>query len=116
MLIDNGARTIAQVLAPTNVDATSPTSEKFSGETPAQRAKHLELEFEQRRRRRKRGSPKTNKRIRELECLFTERYRGSVLPDDDSGLGDIFTMANHLAHFDAPDRRIFVWVRRWAPW
>jgi hypothetical protein len=88
---------------------------KFSDETPAQRAKHREIAQEYERKRRKQRGPKTYRRICELEIIFVDRY-GAVLPDDDAGLDDIFVMANHLAHLDAPDRRITAWVRDWAPW
>jgi hypothetical protein len=90
--------------------------ERFSDETERQRALHREIALEHGRRRWKRGSPKSNVRIRELERVFVDRYGGAVLPDDDSGRDDIFVMANHLAHLDTPDRRILAWVRRWAPW
>jgi hypothetical protein len=92
-----------------------PSRSNYSNETAEQQAQHREIALEHARRRRKRGSPKKNVRIRELERVFADRY-GAVLPDDDSGLDDIFTMAHHLAHLDAPDRRISAWVRRWAPW
>jgi hypothetical protein len=105
---NNSARSEAQ--------AASPSPGRFADETPAQQAKHREVEFEYRRRRGKRRSPKTFVRICDLERVFADRYNGALLPDDDSGLGDIFIMANHLAHLDAPDRRIIAWVSRWAPW
>jgi hypothetical protein len=61
------------------------------------------------------AGPKKNVRIRELERVIADRY-GAALSDDDAGMDDLFIMANHLAHLDAPDRRILAWVRRWAPW
>ena len=92
----------------------SPTK-KYADETPAQQAKHREIEQEHARKRKKRASPKTYRRIRELEIVSTDRY-GAVLPDDDAGADDLFVMANHLAHIDEPERRIKAWARHWAPW
>ena len=90
--------------------------EKYLDETPKQQARHLEFDLEEKRKRRKRGSSaKNNVRPRELERVFRDRY-GAILPDDDAGLDDLFIMANHLAHLDAPDKRIASWVRQWAPW
>jgi hypothetical protein len=97
------------------ISAIASSAEKFSGETPAQQARHREIAIEQRRRQRKPSSPKKNVRICDLERIYADRY-GPVLPDDDAGRDDLFVMANHLAHLDAPDRRISAFVRRCAPW
>jgi hypothetical protein len=92
---------------------------QFVNETAAQFAKHREIEFEDRRRKhRKRGNRATARdyrRITELKILFAFRSRGETLPDDDSGRDDLFTMANHLAHLDKPDKRIRVYAARVAP-
>jgi hypothetical protein len=95
-----------------------PFEKSFANETPEQRVWHREVAWRDRqrkRRRNRRSNPKTYVRIRELERLFADRY-GPTLPNDDAGLDDIFVMANHLAHLDAPDRKIMTWLRRWAPW
>ena len=90
--------------------------DKFSDETPKQQALHHEIALETNRKWRKRRTGlKTYVRPRELERVFRDRY-GAILPDDDAGRDDLFVMANHLAHFDAPDQRIISWVRQWAPW
>ena len=98
--------------------ALPPFEKSFANETAEQRFDHRIIALKHRlalRWRRKRHDPKTYIRIRELECFFADRY-GAVLPDDDAGIDDIFVMANHLAHLDAPDQRIMAWLRRWAPW
>ena len=90
----------------------------FRNETPEQRFDHRIIAVKHRlarKRRRKRADPKTHVRIRELERLFADRY-GTMLPNDDAGLDDIFVIANHLAHLAEPDQRIRAWLRRWAPW
>jgi hypothetical protein len=90
--------------------------DKFSDETPKQQALHHEIDLDAKRNRRnRRAGPKTYVRPHDLERVFRDRY-GATLPDDDAGRDDLFIMANHLAHFDAPDKRIASWVRRWAPW
>jgi hypothetical protein len=90
-------------------------AKRFAGETPKQRAKHLEIELQDRRARRKRRHPKNNVRICELERVLADRY-GPVLPDDDAGRDDLIVLLHHLAHRDMPDRRMRVAVRRWVPW
>jgi hypothetical protein len=107
--ISNQARDAAQARA-------LPRSEKFfANETAEQRCKHHEIDWRYRQQRKRRHHPKVYVRIRELERAFADRY-GPELPDDDAGRDDIFVMANHLAHLNAPDKRIRAWVRRWAPW
>jgi hypothetical protein len=87
---------------------------QFINETPAQRAKHREIEIRYRRKGCRRH-PKANFRVKDLERVFAHQY-GRQLPDDDAGHDCIFIMANHLAHLDAAEPRIRIWVRRWAPW
>jgi hypothetical protein len=91
----------------------SSTEISFATETPVQQARHREIA--RRYRRRRRGGPKKNVRICELQRVFADRH-GPVLPGDDAGLDAVFVMANHLAHLDAPDRRISAWARLRAPW
>jgi hypothetical protein len=89
---------------------------KYLDETPKKQALHHEIDLDAKRKRRKRGANAKNYvRPRELERVFRDRY-GATLPHDDAGIDDLFVMANHLAHLDKPDKRIKVWVRRWAPW
>jgi hypothetical protein len=90
----------------------SQTQIRFANETPKQQAQHREIA---RRHRRRRGSLKTNVRVRQLERVFVDRY-GPVLPDDDAGRDDVYVIANHLAHRPDAAQRIRVWVRLWAPW
>jgi hypothetical protein len=107
-----------QERAASQARALPPFEKSFANETAEQRLRHREIAWRDRQRKRRRGprsNPKTYIRIRELECIFADRY-GAVLPNDDAGHDDIFVMANHLAHLDAPDRRIVTWLRRWAPW
>lgn len=96
-----------------------PFKNSFAKETPGQRLQHREVAWRDRQRKRRRnprGNLKTHLRIRELERIFADRYGTRLLPNDDAGLDDIFVMANHLAHLDAPDQKIMTWLRRCAPW
>jgi hypothetical protein len=88
--------------------------EKYPDDTPAQREQRRRIRWRYRQRKKK-HSAKTYCRISQLEKFFADQY-GAVLPDDDAGLDDIFVMANHLAHLDAPKARIRAWVQQWAPW
>jgi hypothetical protein len=91
---------------------------QFVNETAAQFAKHREIEIRYRKRgnRANRATARDYRRIAELKIISTFRNRGETLPDDDSGRDDLFTMANHLAHLDMPDKRIRVYAARAAPW
>jgi hypothetical protein len=105
--------------APPAFRSQAPSSEKsFADETSEQRLRHREIAWRERQRNRRRNrriNPKAFIRIRELELFFADRY-GAVLPNDDAGIDDIFVIANHLAHLDAPDQRIAAWVHQRAPW
>lgn len=88
---------------------------KYASETPAQQARHREIELRYRRRKIK-GSPKVHYRLRDLEVLYTDRFGERHLPNDPDGYDALFVMANHLAFQNGPVRRIMSWVRQWAPW
>ena len=86
---------------------------KFLGETPDQQAKHREID---RRYRKRTGKPDrlfVSLRKATLEKLFTRRYRGRHLPNDDAGRGDLRLMADHLAQL-GPDH-IRWWAAEWMP-
>jgi hypothetical protein len=69
------------------------------------------------RRRYRRGKiGMSTLRCAELERLFDRRYRGDVLPDDDSGRGDIRIMVHTLGRRSDPIQRIDAWLARRAPW
>ena len=53
-------------------------------------------------------------RLRDFDTLFSSRYRGGPLPDDDSGRDDIEPVIHHLAAL--PARRAQHWLKVWAPW
>jgi hypothetical protein len=55
-------------------------------------------------------------RIRDLSSLFTGRYAGELLPDDDSGREDLEVAAHHLARISEPAKRIRSWASLRAPW
>lgn len=70
-----------------------------------------------RKRRRRGGKPgMSTLRTVELERLFDHRSRGILLPDDDSGRGDVRIMLHTLARRSDPIERIDVWLARRAPW
>jgi hypothetical protein len=93
----------------------SKPQDRFAKETPAQQARHREIELRYRRRKIK-GSPKVHYRLRDLEVLYTDRFGERQLPNDPDGYDALFVMANHLAFQNGPVRRIMSWVRQWAPW
>jgi hypothetical protein len=68
------------------------------------------------KKRKRRSSIPPQFRIRDLSILFTARYGGELLPDDDSGRGDLEIIAHHLAHLSEPARRIRSWAELRAPW
>jgi hypothetical protein len=72
-------------------------------------------EIRQRYRRRTRPGMSTL-RCAELDRLFDHRYRGDVLPDDDSGRGDVRIMVHTLGRRSDPMQRITAWLARRAPW
>jgi hypothetical protein len=55
-------------------------------------------------------------RTAELDRLFTHRYRGNILPDDDAGRGDVRIMVHTLGRRSDPIQRIVSWLARRAPW
>jgi hypothetical protein len=56
-------------------------------------------------------------RLAELNRLLTDRHRGELLSDDDSGRDDVLVVAHHLAHLAAdPARKITSWIALRAPW
>jgi hypothetical protein len=56
-------------------------------------------------------------RVAELNRLFTDRYRGMLLPDDDSGRADVRLMVHHISRRHAsPATHIGAWLADRAPW
>jgi hypothetical protein len=59
-------------------------------------------------------------RVCELQRLFLDNYQGQPLADDDSGLQDLWIMANHMAGHPGNEQksraRIVSWCKTWAPW
>jgi hypothetical protein len=55
-------------------------------------------------------------RTSELDRLFTHRYRGNILPDDDAGRGDVRIMLHTLGRRSDPIQRIDSWLASRAPW
>ncbi len=70
------------------------------------------------RKRRRRGpAGKATLRVAELNRLFTYRYRSLILPDDDSGRGDVRLMVHHISRRHAsPEPFIEAWLADRAPW
>src|SRR6202011_5006568 len=54
-----------------------------------------------RRRTLRSHGPANYVRPHDLERLYEDRYGARELPDDDSGSGDLFIMAHHLANIRA---------------
>jgi hypothetical protein len=70
-----------------------------------------------RRRYRRRGKiGMSTLRTAELDRLFTHRYRGDILPDDDAGRGDVRIMLHTLGRRSDPIQRIDIWLAQRAPW
>ena len=70
-----------------------------------------------RRRYRRRGKiGMSTLRTAELDRLFTDRYRGNILPDDDAGRGDVRIMLHTLGRRSDPIQRIDAWLAQRAPW
>lgn len=90
---------------------------KYAGETPAQRAYHLEIArryaWSDDDRANVHKIPKL--RLRQLESLFAKRY-GPTLPDDDCGRDCLVVVADHIAQFGNPLKHIPAWAALWAPW
>lgn len=88
----------------------------------AKRAKHQEIDRRyawdaKQKRRQRRPKVKEHVRLRELERLLDDRYRGQCLPDDDAGRGDLEVVAQHIAHiYGNPDDHVAAWAAVWAPW
>jgi hypothetical protein len=55
-------------------------------------------------------------RLANLYALFSDRYAGGPLPDDDAGVGDLRVMLHHHASTDDPAQRMRSVARTWAPW
>lgn len=70
------------------------------------------------RRKRRNGTAFAAIRIAELNRLFSDRYRGPILPDDDAGFSDAEVMLHHLAHRNCAnaERLIGNWIEARAPW
>lgn len=68
--------------------------------------------------RRRKASPQqiVGLRLHELARLFAHRYRGTQLPNDDSGRDDIEPVLHHIAALTQPARRAGYWLDLWAPW
>jgi hypothetical protein len=57
-----------------------------------------------------------NLRMREIERFLQFKY-GSILPDDDGGIDDLFVAIHHIVKIaERPDEAVQAWARRWAPW
>jgi hypothetical protein len=102
------------------IATTASSPEKFSNETPAQKAKHEEIArryaWDDRDRDERARYPLIAAlRLRNLENLFAYRY-GPTLPDDDAGRSDLYIVASHVLRFGAPEVHIPAWVRLWCPW
>ncbi|HEY8336710.1 MAG TPA: hypothetical protein VIQ05_23200 [Tardiphaga sp.] len=70
-----------------------------------------------RKRRRSGPAGMSTLRVAELNRLFTDRYRGMLLPDDDSGRADIRLMVHHISRrHAAPEPHIEAWLADRAPW
>lgn len=88
----------------------------------AKRAKHQEIDRRyawdaKQKRRQRRPNVKEHVRLRELERLLDDRYRGECLPDDDAGRDDLEVVAQHIAHiYGNPDDHVAAWAAAWAPW
>lgn len=94
--------------------------DRFADETPKQQALHREIarrySWDDRDKPdRRRPNAQLNRRMRELELLFDDRW-GPTLPDDDSGRDDFFVAAHQLAQFGDPQQHIPAWARNRAPW
>ena len=65
-----------------------------------------------------RASPRqiVSLRLWEFGKLFSARYRGGPLPDDDSGRDDIEPVIHHFAALPQAKRRAQRWLEVWAPW
>lgn len=76
--------------------------------------------FEDRPRRKgkRKASPQqiVGLRLHELARLLASRYRGTQLPDDDSGRDDIEPVLHHIAGLTQAARRAGYWLDLWAPW
>lgn len=69
------------------------------------------------RRRYRRGKiGMSTLRTAELNRLFTHRYSGEILPDDDAGRGDVRVMLHTLGRRSDPIARIDTWLGSRAPW
>jgi hypothetical protein len=69
------------------------------------------------RRRYRRGKiGMSTLRTAELDRLFDHRYKGTILPDDDAGRGDVRIMLHTLGRRSDPIQRIDSWLARRAPW
>ena len=88
----------------------------FAGETPAQIARHREIEFSHARRYRKgqRPSP-TVLRLADLELLYFFAF-GLILPDDATGRDRATIALHHLAHLPGAEPRMTGYLARWCPW
>lgn len=81
-----------------------------------QSVRHPNLSKRPTKKRKPRSGPPPQFRLRDLSALFTGRYAGELLPDDDSGREDFAIAAHHLARLAQPDRWIRSWASLRAPW
>lgn len=93
---------------------------KYAGETPAQRADHIEIALKYTWDDRNREDRiKVHKipriRLRELERIFNKRC-GPTLPDDDSGREYLVLALDHIVRFDNPVKCATAWAGARAPW
>jgi hypothetical protein len=95
---------------------TSQIQIRFANETPKQQAQHREIERRHRHRqqRQQHGPKLSNFRKKELEMVFTQRYRSWQLPNDDAGRADLRIMLDHLALRGEDHARR--WAELRAPW
>jgi hypothetical protein len=92
------------------------TRNSFAGENAGQRFKHriIALEYRPRQQRQQHGPKLSNFRKKELEMVFTQRYRSWQLPNDDAGRADLRIMLDHLALRGEDHARR--WAELKAPW
>lgn len=91
---------------------------KYPDDTPQQQAKRHEIaqRYQKPKKRGVRGGAKNNVRLFDVNVLFTHRYGGEVLPDDDAGNDDVSIMLHHYAHCSRPEQCMRVWLEQRVPW
>jgi hypothetical protein len=102
---------------PTFLQETS-CEKSYADETPEQQAQHREIARKYRRKptRGRRRPAIVAFRIRDLETVFADRYRGGTMPDDDYiALDHLIVLLHHVARLGDP-RAMRACAARWCPW